>query len=476
MKFHFWRSALALLASGAFLMTSCKDAENVAPVTSLSETASDADVNKWVLDTMSTWYYWNDKLPANPNLAQDPESFFESLLYKNPSDGDRFSWIQKSADELRSSLSGSTKTDGMEFQLYRQPGGTNALVGSVLYVLPGSPADKAGIKRGDLFTSLNGQPLTTTNYGDLFGSLGDVRSYGFSTVQNGQLSNTSTPKQVTATVFQENPVFKDSVYTMGGKTIGYLVYNQFINGPGGFDDHSYDQQVDNVFAKFKARGVNELVLDLRYNPGGSVTAAVNLASLISPKATNSTIFASYEYNKAFMDYIRSEGAIDQLRYPFVSKAQNIGSNLQRVFVLTTGRTASASELVINGLKPYMNVVTIGDTTVGKNVGSQTFYDPTGRIKWGIQPIITKIFNAKGQSDYTNGFAPNTLAFEPLNPKAFGDITETMLGEAFYQITGSRTARRGAVSGPVLQEVRSSIERKAAGSNMFLPDNLPVPHK
>ncbi len=453
-------------------MTSCKKQDDsVAPGGSTTGTVSDAEVNKWISDSMSTWYYWNDKIPANPDLTQTPDNFFNSLLYKwnatTQSDGDRFSWIESSSDELRSSLSGSSKTDGIEFQLYLRPGSQTDIIGSVLYVLPGSPADKAGIKRGDVFYAYNGQNITTSNYRQLFGTESDTRTYGLAQVTNGQLVNTGTTKSVTAVVFQENPVFKDSVYTLGSKTIGYLVYNQFINGPGDFNDHTYDQQVDNVFAKFKAKGVNELVLDLRYDPGGSVTAAANLASLISPAASSSGVFASYEFNKSIMDYLRSAGQADQLLYRFTPKAQNISSNLQRVFVLTTGRTASASELVINGLKPYMNVVTIGDTTVGKNVGSRTFYDPTGRIQWGMQPIIIKIFNSKGQSDYTAGFAPNSLVFEPYNPRQLGDLSENMLNEAIYQITGSRSARRSALTEQSLRPVRSTLERKAGGSNMFI---------
>ena len=163
-----------------------------------------------------------------------------------------------------------------------------------------------------------------------------------------------------------------------------------------------------------------------------------------------------QYGKAFFyDY-------------FQAKASNIGANLNRVFVLTTSRSASASELVINGLKPYMTVSTIGTKSYGKNVGSITISDSKKQIKWGIQPIVTKSFNSLGQSDYNAGFVPTVEVKEPLNPKPFGDISEALLNEAIFQITGARTARRAItaeVQSPTI--IASSIDRKAAGSNMFI---------
>ncbi|MFD2571492.1 S41 family peptidase [Spirosoma soli] len=471
--FCVWRPALVLAVSGAFLMASCKKDPEVNP--SDGSTVSNQEVNNWILSTMRDWYYWNDKIPANPDESLAPKDFFDSILYKfsEHPDGDRFSWIEESAEQLQAELSGESKTAGFDFNLYRTQQNSDNIVGSVLYVLPNSPAAQAGLKRGDIFYSIDGQRLTVGNYEQLLGASGDTHSYGFANFDaSGKLVETNTTKQITSVVFQEDPVYKDSVYTIGGKTIGYLVYNQFVPGPNGSATRTYDQKVDAIFSKFKASGVNELVLDLRYNPGGDVQSAVNLASSISPVATNSTVFAKFEYNKSIMDYLRSEGVANQLNYNFRAKASNIGANLSRVFVLTTGRTASASELIINGLKPFMNVVTIGDTTVGKNVGSQTFTDTTGRIKWGMQPIVIKIFNSKGQSDYTGGFAPNTFKQEPLNLRQLGDISESYLGEAIAQITGTPNARRPADIQRVLPFVGSSLSRKAGGSNMFIDAPMP----
>ncbi len=482
------RQTLLVAAFGTVVLSSCKREPDVAPSTTTSTTSttttssvSTLEVNNWVLDSMRIYYYWNDKIPANPDKSLQtggPGGFFDSILYKYNAttnrDGDRFSWIAQSAADLSASLGGQSKTEGFEFRLGYRSSARTEIVGGVIYVLPGSPADKAGIKRGDIFYKVNGSRLTTSNYQSVLSATGDAKTYTFGTIGSTGLVDSEITKSVTAVVFQEDPVLFDSTYTVGSKKIGYLVYNQFI--PGVYNattrvtDNTFDNKVDAVFGKFKSRGVNELVLDLRYNPGGNVGSAINMASLISPNASTSTVFARYELNKNFMDAYQAQGVADQLSYKFRSKANNIGSSLQRVFILTGSGTASASELVINGLKPFMNVVIVGDTTVGKNVGSRTIYDPTNRIQWGMQPIIVKIFNSKGESDYTAGFAPNVVKFEPLNPLPFGDTRETLLNEAMYQITGARSGRRAATADiGVQQDVFSSVSKKAGGSNMFVDE-------
>ena len=144
-------------------------------------------------------------------------------------------------------------------------------------------------------------------------------------------------------------------------------------------------------------------------------------------------------------------------------------------MLTTGGSASASELVINGLRPFMEVITIGTTTYGKNVGSITIDDKTKRIKWGMQPIVSKTFNALNQSDYSTGFVPKVEVKEFTNVawKPLGDISDALLNEAVFQITGGRTARVAVRNGVETRSVDSSIERKAGGSNMFFTDKLPT---
>ncbi|GAB3998200.1 hypothetical protein GCM10028807_45240 [Spirosoma daeguense] len=418
---------------------------------------------------MKEVYYWNDKIPANPDKTLTPDAFFESLLNKydvttNPN-GDRFSWIQESASDLQASLSGQTTTTGMEYNLYLRSSGSSDVIAQVLYVLPGSPAEKAGIKRGDIISKVNGQGLNTTNYGNLLFS-GTTYTFGFATMSGQSLVDSDQTRTVTATVFQENPVFLDSVYTVGSKRVGYLVYNQFVPGANGSSADEYDAQVDAVFSDFKAKGVNELVLDLRYNPGGYTSSSANLASLIGKGVSSNTLYFREEWNATLMPQLQREYGSSFFTQNFLTKAQNIGGSLSRVFVLTTDHTASASELIINGLRPYMTVTTIGSTTYGKNVGSITISDDSGKIKWGMQPIVFKSYNSLGQSDYATGFKPSIEVDEPLNLLQLGDTNEAMLRTALNQITGSATTgRQGIASGNTLPSVGSSIQRKAGNHSM-----------
>ncbi|GAB3340990.1 S41 family peptidase [Larkinella ripae] len=459
---------MALLMVG--LLSSCKKETDLVEPEPTATAPENQTTTNWILENMREYYYWNDKIPTSPDLSLAPSDFFDSLLYTYDAtarpDGDRFSWIEENADALSASLSGESTTTGMEFMLYLRAQGSTNVIAQVLYVLPNSPAEQAGFKRGDIISKVNGQTITTGNYASLLYSGGTVFSFGLAAVQNNAIVDTETSRSVTTTVFQANPVFLDSVYTVGSKTVGYLVYNQFVPAPNNSNGSEYDNQVDAIFSNFKAKGVNELVLDLRYNPGGYTSSSANLASLIGKGIDNSKVYFREEWNSTLTPHLKQEYGDEFFVQRFLNKSQNIGNNLQRVFVLTTDGTASSSELIINGLRPYMTVTTIGTKTYGKNVGSITIVDDSGQIKWGMQPIVFKSFNSQGQSDYSGGFTPGVEVEEPLNLQPLGDVNEALLNEALFQITGSRLARRGVAEPNPLTTIGSSIQRKAGGGRMI----------
>lgn len=453
-----------VLILGGFL-ASCKE-KVVVP-------ATETETNNWILAQMKYWYYWNDKIPASPDLTKTPDEFFNSLLYKYDAtarpDGDRFSWIQESADELKASLSGESKTSGMHYKLNYYPTGTNDVIGVVLYTLPGSPAAIAGVKRGDIFTSVNNTKLNGNNYSQLLNASGALTYTMASVNADGVITESTVKKEITPVTFQEDPVFYDTLYTYGSNKVGYVVYHQFIPGPNGGNEKAYDEKLDAIFSKFKNNQINSLILDLRYNPGGYVSSATNLASLIG-KVTANDIFYYKEYNSGVTADLEKKYGKDYFLEKFATKTQNVGSGLSNLVVLTSSKSASASELLINGLIPFMKVTLVGGKTVGKNVGSITISDDSKKVKWGIQPIVTKSFNGLRQSDYSVGFTPDFPATEGVKIYRYGDPHDPLLGEALLRIVGSPVVRTADLSQKRTMEnvveIQSTIDKKAGGGNMF----------
>jgi carboxyl-terminal processing protease len=433
-------------------------------------------VQNWIYSNMKYWYYWTSQMPANPDTTMQPEPFFYSLLYKS-TDGDRFSWIEPDYTTLINELNGITKEAGYDFRLYLASAGSTDVIGQITYIKKGSPAESAGLIRGDIFYQINSTPITTSNYRTLLNATGSpftlkVKRYNPDTKEIiSDQGYSLNPVELA-----ENPVLMDSVYTFNGKKVGYLVYNFF--SPGSGTSKPYDQEVDNVFSDFKAKGVNEVVLDLRFNGGGAISSAVNLASLLVPAFTSSKIFVNFQYNNQVQSDIINDpnyGAA-YLHQKFIAKTSNIGDNLSRIFVLTSGGTASASELIINGLRPYITVTTIGDTTYGKNVGSVTITDKKNTTNtWGLQPIVLKLTNSLGFSDYTNGFAPDPVNYDADNQyflRPLGDIHEPLLNKALYIITNGSMLKSAQPFGIARKEIKGANQMlKPHKTSMYLDPEM-----
>jgi carboxyl-terminal processing protease len=424
-------SSISLFAVGSLLiLQSCKK-DDPQPAANPNDY-----VNSWIFSNMKEAYYWTDKLPSSPNKELKPDAFFESLLNKPD---DKFSWIQENYQDLLNSLQGINKEAGYEFALYRS--GTTNVIAQIVYIKKSSPAETAGLKRGDVIDQINGQQLTLDNYQTLLQQIGEnhsitYRPYDYAT----NLVGTSKTLSLTTVEYAENPNFLDKVITINNRKIGYYIYNLFATGPTSTSTQ-YNDEMDAVFNRFKTAGITDLVIDLRFNSGGAEGATVNLASLIGKGVDNTKIFAKREYNANLRQQILNDPTLGAnfLSTKFTNKAQNVGSLLtrNRVYILTSSRTASASELLINGLKPYMEVFIIGNKTFGKNVGSVSIYEKSDpKNTWGMQPIIVKSFNSLDQSDYGSGFTPNILELDNnLSVAPLGDANEKLLSLAINNILG-----------------------------------------
>lgn len=417
-------------------------------------------VNGWIYDNMSVYYLWNDKLSKSPNYSLNPEDFFESILYKynktsNP-DGDRFSWIQEDYTELLGNLSGVASHEiGFEYILVGTDATLKQYYALVLYAMHGTDAELKGINRGRFITKINGQNITADNYKNLFGGTGtkklSMADFVYNETEKRYILQSSGDVTINMhNYFAENPIYLDTIYTVANNKIGYLVYNFFARDNGD-KSNNYDKELISKLSNFKSKGVNEMVLDLRYNSGGAVSSAIALASALVKNRSTKNVLTTSQYNSILHNaLIKEEGANYNKDY-FIDKI--IGTtvaipemNLPRLYVLTSGWTASASEFIINGLKPYMDVILIGETTYGKNVGSITIYeDDDPKNKWGMQPIVVKFANSLGFSDFTAGFTPDYEIdeFENLYLYSFGDTNDPLLGKALSLITGQTSFTRSA---------------------------------
>jgi C-terminal processing protease CtpA/Prc len=446
------------------------------------------EVNDWILENMQLYYLWNTHIPQKSNKALNPADYFESLLYQTE---DRFSWIQDNFIELLNSLSGVNTEAGYDFNLLRMSENSSEVLGYITYIKANTPAETAGLARGDYFIAINGTQLNLDNYSSLIAQTSKQHTLGIAVISENTIVSTKNVPLNVIENYAENPIFLDTIYSINDKKIGYFVYNFFArdNGDGSV---SYEKEMNQLFYKFKSANINELIVDLRYNPGGISITTEALAGMISGR-TKTDIFYYNEYNDIVSQALRSEYGQDYNKNYFVDNITKYNSDgtvteqtpinkltgLSKVYFIVSNRTASASELLINGLKPYMNVVLIGGTTYGKNVGSITIYedDPVKQKnnKWGMQPIVVKISNVDGFSDYGNGFTPNMPVNEhsSVQLKPLGDTEELMLQTTLDVIFGTSRTRTKATN-HIASFVGSSIDKTPARQNLnIFPKNREI---
>ncbi len=445
---------LILLLLAGLIFQSCHDKDDSAvPVVK-----TNLEVQNFIWKGLNLYYLWQADVPnlsdtrfANQTQLDafltgypEPETLFQNLLNKpvslfpNGDAIDRFSWIVSDYLVLEGQLQGSTTNNGVEFGLSYKSSGSTEIVGWVRYIIPGSDAANKDIHRGDIFYGVNGTQLTVSNYQALLFGTNNDYTLNLADISGGVITPNGRNIALTKTVLDENPILVNTVITAGTHKIGYLMYNGFYS--------NYDTQLNTAFASLKSQGVTDFVLDLRYNGGGSIQTATRLASMITGQFTGQ-VFAKQQWNAKIQSYFDANSSQSLLNL-FTDKIGTtpINSlNMTKVYILTSRGTASASELVINGLKPYVSVVQIGDVTVGKNVGSVTLYDSPDfgnsnrnpNHRYAMQPLVLKIVNGLGFGDYQSGLVPNyDLKETPSNLGVLGNPSEPLLSLAIAKITGT----------------------------------------
>lgn len=477
---------LLLLSILGFI--ACEDKKD--PIGGGGEGEGDKTINEWIYDEMSEKYFWYNHMPGARELdfTKESGSFFDGLL----SSKDRFSYISYDGKVHEATSAGAEASHndiGFEFQAFRSNNSENASIQlCVTYIKKGSEAETQGIlKRGDWIIEIDDTPLTVKNFRGLIYS-------GKSTLKI-KVGGKETFDLKATGVLYENPVYLSKMFQIGDKKIGYVVYNFFANGKSS-GTLEYALEMNDIFKIFKNENINELILDLRYNPGGYVSSGTNIASAIVPNRKGK-LYTQRKYNdilekqlkyqnqkeNKFVDVVRSEEKVSSEAIPELG--------MKRLYVITSMYTASASEQIINGLRGHgVTVEIVGERTVGKNMESFAIEDRFNKDnKWVLHPLTSVSYNgvvdSPEQNDYSDGFEP-TIGWERYNDKGLweygvrnnefqaylyegdqelyelGDERELLLRKALEHMTGKKIAFRmkRSLSAPVqATPFASSLERK-----------------
>ena len=347
-----------------FLCTACTDdTPNEQEVK--DEYAAWKYVNAFAHGAMSEYYLWKDEIAKDLDARDwewsEPKAKVLKIRYKeNGKDVDRWTRLFDNYSEETANIE---TTYGFEYALY-QAGSSKQLVLVTTLVYPGSPAEKAGLKRGNLIVGLNNKPITTDNYQQL-PTLSSVELMV-------QTQSSQKVVKMQAVNMYEDPVVLDSIYRWENKKVGYLFYNKF--------NPLSCEKLISVCKRFKNEGVSELILDLRYNSGGNSKVHQLLASMLAPEenVASNDVYLKRVHNKDYEEELRQKGESSEQRFQFKEWAingekydydlsdANIG--ITKLYALVSGKTASASEAILIGLRPYLDIEIIGETTRGKYCG------------------------------------------------------------------------------------------------------------
>ena len=346
----------------------------------------------WMYETMQKEYLYYQDIPDKKslNFFKKPSDFLSSMVSsKDKKSGSTFSHIDSVYVNTRSTS--QTPTFGFEGTMVRANNGSYGI--RVLYTQENSPAKEAGLERGSIIIAANNKKI---NSSDLFYitapqeaylfTLGKLNDKGFDTLQTVQMP---APR-----IVENNNLYKKDILEVGGKKVAYVMYNEFGN-----DD---TQKLNDLFYQLSQEGVNDIVLDLRYNPGGYVTTAQMISTNLAPQEAIGNTFLKMTHN----DIINRT---DVLNFEESMLANVTPINYENLYIITSANTASASEVVINCLKPYMpeRLIQVGTATFGKNVAQQLFTDEVQAPMLELWLTNSLLSNAEDFSDYyTNGLKPD----------------------------------------------------------------------
>ena len=470
------------------------------PVKVVSPQAAAAD--EFAADVLGSWYLWSDEIAGSlgrltPDTCTTPIAVVREIRYhENGKEVDHWTSLMEDLEAFSQSIQGLGVTYGYDLQYGKIANQAGAYFLLVTYVAKDTPAQKAGLKRGDILISINGDVITRDNMNEAFSSrsitlevtelVRDPSSGGY------VISSDRKSVSMTAVDMYEDPILLTRTFDAGGKRVDYLVYN-------GFDVRSALALVDSC-QKLKSAGIEELILDLRYNGGGFMYTTNVLASLLAPMANVEAedVFQVEIFNKALTAQIDPQSLVSRFSttHPYYEKesllftvdvsAANPG--IRKLYALVSEGSASASEGLLVGLAPYLDIVTIGTRTHGKYCGgyllapdefyTKDYYQQNLSKfslieKWGIYVMVSKFADRDGKNAAEpDGILPDIVVTDnPFDGYPLGDENETLL-KAALAAAGKTYTRADGSSRPVY--VRT--ERLHHKPNILIHSRKPVEFK
>jgi carboxyl-terminal processing protease len=434
MKKYILLSAFSLL-----ILFSCKKEDPPPPVDN-NGAVTPAMARDTLYLIMKEFYFWYNLMPeVTKENYSDPYKLLDAMRYKQL---DRWSFVAD-YDEFTAEMNGTFVGHGFRI------GVDDAGKARIAMIYNNSPLYAQGVRRGWIVKTINGTaiaPLLLSGNGQAYSDLIGPSTAGITNVfVFTKPDGTDATISSTKATFQLNSVLLYDTLNLKTGVTGHLVFESFINPSR--------TELATAFAYFKANNIKDLILDLRYNGGGYLDIAQTLASYIGGDVLSGKVFAKLKYN----DKHQNEN------YTYAFKTTAYSMNLSRMVVITTRNTASASEAVMNGLKPHINVVTVGDTTNGKPTGMNGW--EVGK-KYFMWPVTFKIVNSLDQGEYFNGIYPGKLAIDDITHD-FTDRNEANLKEAIsFLQNGAFTAK----SFGVFKNKPQFSEKPDWMNNTFLPAN------
>ncbi len=446
-----------------------------------------AEADQYAIDVLGTYYLWNEEIEKDlarldPDTCKMPVEVVESIRYhEGGKEVDRWTILTDDLESFSNSVQGLGLTYGYDLQAGRILGRDGEYFLVVSFVSDGGPAQEAGLKRGDVIITLDGNAITADNIYDAYDSRSV--SLGVTSVERDRISSDVRTVSLNAVDMYEDPILVTRTFDVAGKKVGYLAYTSF--------DLKSSLTLPDVFRDFKSMNIDELIIDLRYNGGGYAFTENVLASMIAPLANvmAGDIFQTEVYNSILSEAWEKQGEDTNTYFSTVHEISsqklkidvsdaNLG--IGKIYVIVTGGTASASEGLIVGLKPYMDVVLVGEQTYGKYCAGillapedlyKSTYDYSLIKDWGMYVMISKFADCNGRNESIPDGIPVDVEVEdnPFDGCQLGDENETML-RAALQAAGMVYPQTASVTRSCSRSIGlTSLERGVPGGLLIKTD-------